>query len=169
LKKSSHSCGPVLESMPAHPIAMYGHEAKAGQLPSGVTDVLTIGEEATVFRPVQRALRATGWAVAGASSLEAANAWLRSNVAAVAVADAELVRNDLSKLVSSLRSSADAPEVVVLTWNELALQDALEAGAFDVVERPLDQYSLVWAVATAWHNWITRRERATGGGRCSDA
>jgi ActR/RegA family two-component response regulator len=147
----------------------YGRQAETGRVPTGITDVLTIGEEATVFCPVQRALRPTGWAVAHVSGVEAAIAYLRSNVAAVAVAEAELAGNDWATIVSTLRSMADAPEVVLVTWNELPLQDALKAGAFDLVQRPFDHSDLLWAVATAWHTWMTRRERGLGGGPCSDA
>ena len=128
-----------------------------------------MGEEGTVFRPVQRALRTTGWAVAHANSLEAAVAHLRSNVAAVAVAEAELADHDLSTLVSCLRNTTDGPEVVLVTWDKVPLRDALQAGAFDVVERPFNDSELLWAVATAWHNWMTRRERTFGGVPCSDA
>ena len=155
-----------VESMPELAVPV---QAEAAQAPTGITDVLTIGEEGTVFRPVQRSLKPTGWAVAHASSVEAAVAYLRSNVAAVAIAEAELADNDLSTLVSCLRSTTDGPEVVLITWDKVPLRDALRAGAFDVVERPFDQPELLWAVATAWHNWMTRRERTFGGVLCSDA
>jgi ActR/RegA family two-component response regulator len=138
-------------------------------MPAGITDVLTIGGEATVFRPVQRALRPTGWAVAHVTSVETAIARLRSTVAAVAVVEAELAGGEWSTLVSSLRSIADAPEVVFVSWDEVPIQDALKAGAFDLVQRPFDYSDLLWAVATAWHNWMTRRERGFGGAPCSDA
>jgi DNA-binding NtrC family response regulator len=148
---------------------VYGRQVETGHVPAGITDILTIGEESTVFHPVQRALRPTGWAVAHVSSLEEAIAYLRSNVAAVIVAEAELAGTDWSAIVSSVRSVADAPEVVLVTRNELPLQDAVKAGAFDLVQRPFGDSDLRWAVATAWHNWMTRRERAFGGGPCSDA
>jgi DNA-binding NtrC family response regulator len=103
------------------------------------------------------------------NSLEAAIAYLESNVAAVVVAEAELADGDWGTILSSLRSVVDAPEVVLVTWNKLPLEDALTAGAFDLVQRPFEHSDLLWAVATAWHNWTTRRERAFGGGLCSDA
>jgi DNA-binding NtrC family response regulator len=155
--------------MPATVMPLYGREAETGHMPASITDVLTIGEESTVSRPVQRALQPTGWAVAHASGLEAAITWLRSNVAAVVVAEAELDATGLTGIVSSVRCIADAPEIVLVTWNELPLQTAVEAGAFDVVQRPFVDSDLLWAVATAWHNWMTRRERAFGAGPCSDA
>jgi DNA-binding response OmpR family regulator len=169
LKRNSPSYVPVVESLPTPLMPVYGRHVETGQVPTGITDVITIGEEATVFRPVQRALQPTGWAVAHASSLEEAVAYLRSNVAAVAVAEAGLLGGDWSTLVSSLRGMADAPEVVLVAWNELPLEDVLRAGAFDLVQRPFEHSDLLWAVATAWHNWMTRRERGFGGGRCSDA
>ena len=169
MKRNSPSYVPVVEPLPAPVMPVYGRHAETGQVPTGITDVITIGDEATVFRPVQRALRPTGWAVAHASCLEEAIAYLRSNVAAVAVAEAGLVGDDWSTLVSSLRGMADAPEVVLVAWNELPIEEALRAGAFDVVQRPFEHSDLLWAVATAWHNWMTRRERGFGGGRCSDA
>lgn len=169
MKRNSPSYVPAVESMPARVTPVNGWHADTGQVPAGITDVLAIGEEATVFHPVQRALRPTGWAVAHASSLEAAIAYLRTNVAAVVIAEAELAGTDWSAIVSSVRSMADAPEVVLVTSSELPLQDALEAGAFDLVQQPFDHSDLLWAVATAWHNWMTRREGGLGGGPCSDA
>jgi hypothetical protein len=68
-----------------------------------------------------------------------------------------------------LRELVDAPEVVVVTSDELPLPDVLECGAFDLLRRPFDDSDLLWAVATAWHAWMTRRERRPGGGPCSDA
>ena len=94
---------------------------------------------------------------------------LRSTVAAVVVAEAEVASGEWTTMVSSLRSMADAPEVVLVTWNELSLHAALKAGAFDLVQRPFDHSDLLWAVATAWHNWMTRRERVFGGAACPDA
>jgi CheY-like chemotaxis protein len=169
LETNSPSYVPSIESMATPVMPIYGWQAETQQVPTGITDVLAIGEEATVFRPVQLALRPTGWAVAHTSSPEAAVAYLCSNVAAVAVAEAELAGNDWSTLVSCLRRTTDAPEVILLTSTEVPLEDALRAGAFDVVQRPFDHSDLLWAVATAWHNWMTRRERGFGGGTCSDA
>jgi DNA-binding NtrC family response regulator len=166
LKTISPSYVHDVESMPNLVVPV---QAEAGQAPTGITDVLTIGEEGTVFRPVQRSVRRTGWAVAHANSLEAAVAYLGSNVAAVAVAEAELADNDLSTLVSCLRTTTDGPEVVLITWDKVPIRNALRAGAFDVVERPFDDSELLWAVATAWHSWMTRRERTFGGVPCSDA
>jgi CheY-like chemotaxis protein len=107
--------------------------------------------------------------VAHASSLEEAFAYLRSNLAAVAVAEAELMGGDWATVVSRLRSMPDSPEVVLVTCDELPLQDALRAGAFDLLQRPFNDPDLLWAVATAWQNWMRRREDGAGGGLCSDA
>lgn len=168
MKRSSPSYGPIVESMPTPVMPVYVRQSRTGSVPTGITDVLTIGKEATVFRPVQRALQPTGWTVAHVSSVDSAIACLRSNVVAVAVAEAELADDDWSTLVRSLRSRADAPEVVLVAWNDAPYQDALRAGAFDLVQRPCDHSDLLWTVATAWHNWMTRRERGLGGGSCSD-
>ena len=169
MTRYSRSYVPVVESMPAAAVPLHGRQAGTGPVPTAITDVLTIGEEATVFRPVQRTLRPTGWAVVHANSLHAALAYLRTNVAAVAVVQDDLAGTDGNTALSSLRSSADAPEIVLVTWDKLPLQDAIRAGAFDVVQRPFDHSDLLWAVAAAWHNWMTQRERAFGGGPCSDA
>ena len=154
---------PATRAMPA-----YGRYAETGQAPAGIIDVLAIGEDATVFRPLQRALRPVGWAVAHVGSVEAAIAYLQSKVAAVAVTDAEVTGRQWEDSVSSLRSLADAPEVVMVSWDRLPLQDVLRAGAFDVMRRPLDHCDLLWTVASAWHNWMSRHERRSGGGPCSD-
>ena len=169
MKRNSSSYVPVVEPTPASVMPVYGRQAETGQMPRSITDVLTIGQEATVFRPVQRALRPTGWTVAHVRSIEAALAYLRANIAAVAVADAEVAGDEWRAMVSALRNVADAPEVVVVTGNDLVLQDGVQAGAFDLLGNAFDDSDLLWAVATAWHNWMRRRERRFGGGPCSDA
>ena len=169
MKRNSPSCVPVVDSMHATPVRMYSRHAERGQVSIGTTDVLTIGKEATAFRPVQRALRPTGRVVAHVDNLGAATAWLQSNVAAVAVIEAETSGQNWATIVSGLHELAGAPEVVVVTSNESPLADVLRCGAFDVLRRPFDDSDLQWAVASAWHTWMTRRERRSGGGPCSDA
>jgi ActR/RegA family two-component response regulator len=169
LNRNSSFHVPVVESMHATPVVpAYGRSAETGQAPASIIDVLAIGEDATVFRPLQRALRPVGWAVAHVGSVEAAVAYLQSKVAAVAVTEAGVTGRKWEDIVSSLRSLADAPEVVIVSWDSLPLQHVLRAGAFDVMRRPLDHSDLLWTVASAWHNWMSRHERRSGGGPCSD-
>jgi ActR/RegA family two-component response regulator len=155
--------------MHAAPMPVCGRYAETAQAPAGITDVLTIGEEATVLRPVRRAIRPTCWAIAHAPDLEAALGYLRSNIAAVAVIEAEISERERTAAVSRLRNLARAPEVVVLTSQQLAMADVLRCGAFDLLRRPFDDCDLLWALASAWHTWMTGRERQSGGGPCSDA
>jgi ActR/RegA family two-component response regulator len=155
--------------MHATPVPVHGRPTETGHVPTGITDVLTIGEEATVFRPVQRTLRPTGWAVAHTENLEAAIAYLQSNVAAAAVVEAEIRGVEWERIVSCLRDLADAPEVVVVTSSELATAEVLRCGGFDLLRRPFQESDLLWAVASAWHTWMTQRESGLGGGLCSDA
>jgi DNA-binding NtrC family response regulator len=170
LKKYGSSHVPVPDATDVNPLPLaYERGAQTEGAPAGITDVLTIGEEATVFRPVQRALRPVGWAVAHADSLEQAVAYLQSHVAAVVVIQGGVSSREWETAVSRLRGLADAPEVVVVTWDELLLRDVLRSGAFDLLRRPLNHSDLLWGVASAWHNWMTRRERRPGGGLCSDA
>jgi ActR/RegA family two-component response regulator len=145
--------------MHATPMPTYGRHVETAEVPTGITDVVTVGEEATVLRPVQRALRPTGWAVAHANNLEAALDYLKSNVAAVAVIEAEISGSERAATVSCLRNLTDAPEVVVLTSEELAMADVLTFGAFDLLRRPFNDSDLLWALASAWHTWMNRRER----------
>jgi CheY-like chemotaxis protein len=133
------------------------------QTPAGVTDILTIGQEATVFRPIRRALGATGLAVVHTGSLDAALRYLRSNVAAVAITEAEAVNDDWRDVVSRLRMLPDAPEVVVLTSDKLPADELFRLGAFDALRRPLSHADLLWTVATAWHDWMRKRDPKPGG------
>jgi hypothetical protein len=171
LNRNSSFHVPAVESMHATTaMPVYGRYAEAGHSPTGIIDVLAIGEDATVFRPLQRALRPVGWAVARVGSVEAAVAYLQSKVAAVAVTetDAEVTGLKWEDIVSSLRNVADAPEVVIVSWDRLPLRRVLRAGAFDAMRRPLDHSDLLWTVASAWHNWMSRHECRSGGGPCSD-
>jgi FixJ family two-component response regulator len=75
------------------------------------------------------------------------------------VAEAELAGGEWSTVLSALRNVEDAPEVVLVACEQVPLQDALRAGAFDLVQRPFNHSELLWSVATAWHSWMIRRER----------
>jgi DNA-binding NtrC family response regulator len=170
LNKNSSSHPLVVDSMYATPVMpMYGRHAETRHVPAGITDVLAIGEDPTVFRLLQRALRPAGWAVAHVDSVQAAISCLQSKVAAVAVAETEVRGCKWDDVVSSLRSLPDAPEVVIVTSDRLPLQYVLRAGAFDLMRRPFEHSDLLWTVASAWHNLMTRHELRSGGGPCSDA
>jgi DNA-binding NtrC family response regulator len=171
LKTESSFCVPVMDPINdiRSPVRRCDRRADEGRVPVGVTDILTIGGEATVFRPIRRALRHSGWAVAHAATFESALRYLQSHVAAVAVTGSEVGGENWEVVVSRLSALPDAPEIIVLTWDELSLDDVMRGGAFDIVRCPTADADLLWTVASAWHAWMKQRERSPGGGPCSDA
>ncbi len=151
------------------PVHSYSKHVDQGRVPVGITDILTIGQEGAVFRPIRRALRSSGWALAHAATLESALRYLQSHVAAVAVTGSEVAGESWKNVVSRLGILPDGPEIVVLTWDELSVEDVVKNGAFDVVRCPAADADLLWTVASAWRVWMAQQEREPGSGRCSDA
>ena len=115
---------------------------------SAVIDVLTIGGEGTVFRPVQRALRGSGWVIRHAASTQAAVALIESTNTVVAVLESD---DTWAETVRRLRQLRNAPAMIVIAPDELHVGTVLEAGAHDLLRRPLDSADLLWGIATAWH------------------
>jgi hypothetical protein len=89
-----------------------GRESEIRPVPSDVIDVITIGDEATVFKSVQRPLIGSGWVVRHADTVHSPGILLDTNKAAVAVVEAD---DACIHRLSSLRSLQNAPEVVVIT------------------------------------------------------
>jgi ActR/RegA family two-component response regulator len=151
----------VASERPALPMDISGRQSESRPLESDVIDVLTIGNETTVFRPVQRALIGSGWVVRHADSVRSGVGLLQTNSAAVAVVEADAVWVDM---LSSLRSLPNPPEVVVITHSSLAVEDVLSLGAHDLLRRPLTSADLLWSIATAWHAWMKQSEEQEGCG-----
>lgn len=129
--------------------------------PPDVIDVLTVGNEGTVLRPVQRALAGSGWIVRHAGHAQEAVRLLETNRAAVAVVGADGAWVDT---LSSLRTVTNPPEVVVMTQHDLPVDEVLGLGAHDLLRRPFSSTDLLWSIATAWHTWMKEfEERETCG------
>lgn len=58
---------------------MPGCQAAIRPLPSVVIDVITIGDESTVFKPVERALAGSGWLVRHADTVHSAGILVATN------------------------------------------------------------------------------------------
>ena len=149
--------------------SFYGPAAPVSTAPARIADIITIGVKAAALRPIQRVFRGSGWSVAHVDSLEAALRYLRSNVAAVAITENEVGDVSWKEVVSQLRRLPDAPEILVLASDQPCVNEAVGTGAYDVLQRPIEDADLLWTVATAWHDWMKQRERDTGGDLCSSA
>jgi DNA-binding NtrC family response regulator len=120
-----------------------------------VVDVLTIGAEKTVLRPVERAIASSGLAMHHASDMQTALRWLERNVAAVVVAE---VAGDWVDVLSCIRGAPNTPEVILIARENLSADEPLALGAFDLLREPLNSGDLLWSIASAWHSWMQQLE-----------
>jgi DNA-binding response OmpR family regulator len=134
-----------------------GVHVDAERAQTDVIDVLSVGNEATALRPVQRALIGSGWVVRHLSDVRSAVRLLEKNPAAVAVVEGDAT--DWVDMLSSLRTVADPPELVVITHDDLPVEEVLSLGAHDLLRRPFSSADLLWSIATAWHAWMKQFER----------
>jgi DNA-binding response OmpR family regulator len=116
-----------------------------------VIDVLTIGEEAKLLRPVQRALLGSRWIVRHAPTVQAALGILDQTSVAVAVIDAQ---RHWAETLSLVRSGTKPPEVILVAAEDVSVDEVFSAGAHDLLRHPLETTDLLWSLATAWHTWM---------------
>ena len=84
--------------------------------------------------------------------------FLRQHEAAVAIFEESLPGGAWQDAARTLRSLPNPPVFVVIGSDRALLDEVLAAGGFDILMRPLRESDVVWAVASAWHEWITRAQ-----------
>jgi DNA-binding NtrC family response regulator len=129
----------------------------------GVADVLTVGVEPALRRSIDQIFRRVGWTIVHAEDVESSADYLRENVAAVAIVDSETTGSMWRNVVAELRSAAAAPKVIVTARDRSCLDEVIENGGYEVMQKPLRKADTLWTVASAWHHWMTQYEESLRG------
>ncbi|MCC7499368.1 MAG: response regulator [Bryobacterales bacterium] len=126
-------------------------------------DVLAVSGNPTLAVYLSSLFRESGWKIACKPTCGESLAFLRDNRVAVAVCEQELPDGSWRNLATALARIPEAPALVVTGDNDSLEAEALAAGSFGVLVRPLKESDVLWTIASAWHGWMSRVE--TGGGR----
>jgi DNA-binding NtrC family response regulator len=138
--------------------------------PSMAADILCIGADPTLAVYLSGLFQPFGWTISHSVSPEEVGAFLESNRVAVAVCEEAWPGAAWQDVLSIVNSVPSAPMFVVVGSDRALLEGVLVLGGFDVLTRPLREAEVIWTVASAWHQWMTRFEgQHTGDPRCSDA
>jgi DNA-binding response OmpR family regulator len=135
----------------------------------GDTHILVVECEPMVTRCVSDVFRSPLWTTIEAGTAEEGLAYLRYNLAAVALIQAPADPADWEEAALRWRSLREAPEVIVITRGAFACDKALTFGAHAIVTSPVDRRTLLWTVSGALAAWLARQENEMRGGLCSDA
>ena len=134
-----------------------------------VTDVLSVGANATLHVYLSGLFQRFRWIVRHDTSFDDALRSIRQTATAVVVCEEQLPDGSWQGWASDVRSIPDAPELIVIGDDRALRNEVLALGGFDALTRPLREADVVWAVASAWHQWRKRFEDQGGGGLpCSD-
>jgi two-component system response regulator HydG len=114
--------------------------------------ILVVDDDRELLRALERTLKNAGYAVRGVESGEDAMSSLSDGVPDVVVSDLLLPGIDGIELLKEIKAAAPATEVLMMTAHgtiERAVE-AMRAGAYDFVEKPIERERLLRAVERAF-------------------
>jgi FixJ family two-component response regulator len=116
-----------------------------------VPTVFVVDDEVDVRRAVARLLRAHGMQVATFASAREFLACPRPDGPACLILDVRLTGEDGLRVQAALQTAAWCPPIIFLTgyWTVLLCVRALKGGAIDFLQKPVDDETLLAAIATA--------------------
>ena len=118
------------------------------------SDLLTVECEPALQRLIEDTFPSTACALVHADTTEEALAYLRYNIAAVALVHVAPHDSRWREILVELQTARDAPEVIVVARTSVACADALNFGSLRVLVPPLSSESLLYTVSGAWHRWL---------------
>jgi two-component system response regulator HydG len=114
--------------------------------------ILVVDDDRELLRALERTLKNAGFAVRGVESGEDAMSSLSDGVPEVIVSDLLLPGMDGIELLKEIKAAAPTTEVLMMTAHgtiERAVE-AMRAGAYDFVEKPIERERLLRAVERAF-------------------
>lgn len=127
--------------------------------PAEVTDVLIITPEPKLQAYIGNLFRRFGWSVSSLSSMAAAVDFVAHNRTAVVLSEERLPDGSWREVAEALELELCSPALIVLARDKSILSDVTALGGFDVLVAPLNESDVLWAVASAWHAWMSHYER----------
>lgn len=125
-------------------------------------DVLAISGNPTLAVYLASLFRESDWRVVCKPSWADGLGFLLNNHVAVAVCEQNLPDGSWRDVAGALDSIPEAPALIVISDDDFVPSEALAAGSFDVLQRPLKESDALWTIASAWHDWMSRHESARG-------
>ncbi|MEN6535411.1 MAG: hypothetical protein ABFD89_17230 [Bryobacteraceae bacterium] len=140
------------------------------QSPAVVTDLLSVSANATLHLYLSDLFQKLRWEVDCNMSFKKAAESVQRRDTAVVVCEEDLPDGSWISWVSSLRSTPNAPELIVIGDHRALRYEVMALGGFDALIRPLRETDVIDAVTSAWRYWQKRFQHQDDGGvRCSDA
>lgn len=123
-----------------------------------ITDVMTVTSDPKVHAHMEGLFHRFGWSVALVSSGAAAVAFAKNNLAAVALCSEDLPDGTWKDVARAFHARPYSPVLIVIGEDKSILSQVTQMGGFDVLTQPFNQTDVLWAVASAWHAWMTAYE-----------
>ena len=124
-----------------------------------ITDVMIVTPDPKVHAHLEKLFVRFGWSVAPLSSRAAAVDFATDNFAAVALCEEELPDGTWQDVARAFNARPYSPHLIVLSEDKSILREVMQTGGFDILTRPYDDTEVLWAVASAWHSWMTAYEK----------
>jgi two-component system response regulator HydG len=123
----------------------------AGVEAARVRSILIVDDDRELLRALEKTLRNAGYSVRTSENAEDALASLRDSIPDLVVTDLMLPGMDGIELLRELRTAAPSSEVLVITAHATVERavEAMRAGAYDFVEKPIERERLLLTVARA--------------------
>lgn len=126
---------------------------------AAVTDIVTVASDPKVHAQIGALFRRFGWCLAPLRSGAAAINFTSDNLAAVALCEEKLPDGTWRDLAAAFNAQPYSPSLIVIAEDKSLVSEVAQQGGFDVLTRPFNQADVLWAVASAWHAWMTKYER----------
>lgn len=130
--------------------------------PAAITDLLIVASDPKVRSHVEGLFHRFGWSLASLSSRAAPIDFATDNLAAVALCEEELPDGAWKDIAHTFNSQPYSPSLIVIAEDKFILSAVTQNGGFDVLTWPFNQADVLWAVASAWHAWMTSYEKLYG-------
>lgn len=116
-----------------------------------VLEAIVIEDENTVRLATMQTLELAGFTVYGFSSAEEAQSWLQPEFGGVVVTDVRLQgRSGLDVLADVIALDVDLPVIMVTGHGDARMAaEAIQAGAYDFIEKPFPAERLIGTVRRA--------------------
>lgn len=121
-------------------------------------DVLAVSDNPTLAVYLSSLFREAAWKVVCKPTAAESIRFLGGHRVAVAVCEQNLPDGSWRDLAGALDAIPEAPALIVIGDDDFVASEALAAGSFDVLDRPLKESDALWTIASAWHEWMSRYE-----------
>lgn len=133
--------------------------------PEVPTEILVVTPGEQDYAALRGILAYANWRLHRVLNCTQARAFLGHRPAAVLFSDTELPDGDWKDLLYEIANSPEAPSMIVFSRlaDDRLWAEALNLGAYDLLETPFEPNEVRRVVHAAWRNWKNNLERAALG------